>query len=347
MTNDILKKYKYIGCIHIHSLHSDGTGNIEKISRDAKKAGLSWIIVTDHNYLDSNEGIYNGVYVLKGEEISPKTQNHYIALGINEQIEPDDNPQTYIDKVREQNGIGFAAHPDESVKRKNDNPPIIWDKTFTPDGVEIWNWFSNWADNLDSGNIFKLAYCFLCKHDIIKNPTSDTLEWWDNLNNNSAKIIPAIGGVDAHALKIRKYIIPVTVFPYKTCFKTITNVILLNEPLSENFDTAKQQILTAIKQGNNLVINRKVCDNIPDISILNADSIKSAGEAITLTDDTYLDIKTEKITDIKVIKDCEEYANSKGKKLRIPITQSGKYRVELSYSGRGYAYTNPIKVTED
>ena len=73
-----LNKYNSIGAIHIHSVYSDGTGNIDLISKAAKKAGLDWIIVTDHNSFDIEEGIYNGVYVIKGEEISPKNENHYL-----------------------------------------------------------------------------------------------------------------------------------------------------------------------------------------------------------------------------------------------------------------------------
>ena len=119
MKDENYKNFKYRGAIHIHTLKSDGCGDIESITKAAKKAGLSWIIITDHNYYDNEEGIYNGVYVIKGEEISPKKENHYLALGINNQIELNDNPQTYIDEVRKQNGFGFAAHPDECVERKN------------------------------------------------------------------------------------------------------------------------------------------------------------------------------------------------------------------------------------
>ena len=185
------------------------------------------------------------------------------------------------------------------------------------------------------------------KHKIITDPSPSTLNWWDELNCNSSKIIPAIGGVDAHALKIYKYILPLTVFPYKTCFKTITNVISLDKPLSNNFDIAKKQILTAIKNGNNLIINRKICSDIPQIDIVNANTIKSFGETIALTDFTYLDIQAHRTADIKVIFNGKEYATNRMKRCRIPITKAGKYRVEFSYSGRGYAYTNPIQVIEE
>ena len=202
-----LNKYNSVGAIHIHSVYSDGTGNIDSISKAAKKAGLDWIIVTDHNSFDIEEGIYNGVYVIKGEEISPKNENHYLALGINEYIQPSDNAQHNIEAVKLNGGFGFAAHPEESDCRRNSHQPIKWtNKNIIPDGVEIWNWFSEWADNLDDGNIFSLIYSYLFKNKLVKSANSNVLFWWDNLNNVSEKIVPAIGGIDAHALKIKDYI---------------------------------------------------------------------------------------------------------------------------------------------
>ena len=107
--------FSYLGAIHIHSIHSDGTGSIEEIALAAKNAGLSWIIVTDHNNMNAKEGLYHGVYVFVGQEISPKNGNHYIALNIKENISHDISPSEYIKKVEEQGGFGFVAHPDEKT----------------------------------------------------------------------------------------------------------------------------------------------------------------------------------------------------------------------------------------
>ena len=344
MVNNNLKKYQYKGAIHIHSLTSDGSGDIETISRAAQKAGLSWIILTDHNYIDMEEGIYNNVYVLKGEEISPKNKNHYLALGINNKIEPDENPQIFIDEVRKQNGIGFAAHPDESSKRNNDYPPITWDKSFIPDGVEIWNWFSCWGDKLNSKNIFTLAFSYLFKHRLVSKAPQDSLNWWDELNSKMRGIVPAIGGVDAHAFKIKKYIIPVTVFPYKVMFKTINNVINLNKPLSEDFKTAKEQILNAIKNGNNVVVNRNLSNVIPEINITNSLKTAHSGECLNLDKKTYLNVSVNKKALIKVILNGRELYECFAKKCNLLLTQIGKYRVEILMNNRGFAYSNPIVV---
>ena len=348
--NKMLSKsnyYQYSGAIHIHTKFSDGTGNIESISKAAKEAGLDWIIITDHNSFEIEEGIYHGVYVIKGEEISPKSSNHYLALGISNEIEPSEDPQTNVDNVRMQGGFGFAAHPDESGERQNKWKPIIWEnKNVIPDGIEIWNWFSNWGDNLNDRNIFKLIYSYFNKNAIVTAPVSATLDWWDYLNKKSEKIVPAIGGVDAHAMKFYRYILPVTIFPYKTCFKTITNVITTTEPLSKAFDVAKWQILKAIKQGNNLIVNRKVCNDIPQISISNSKCTKAIGETITLTEDTFINIQLHEIADVKIMLDGVDYSEHKIKRCRIPVMETGRYRIELTYQGKGFAYTNPIQVVK-
>ena len=344
MENDNFHKFQYRGAIHIHSLNSDGSGDIETISRAAQKAGLSWIILTDHNYIDTEEGIYNNVYVIKGEEISPANKNHYLALGINNKIEPDENPQIFIDKVREQNGIGFAAHPDEYSKRENNYPPINWDKSFIPDGVEIWNWFSCWGDKLNSKNIFTLAFSYLFKHFLVSQAPQESLKWWDELNSQKQSIVPAIGGVDAHAFKIKKYIIPVTVFTYNVMFKTINNVISLNKPLSEDFKTAKEQILNAIKNGNNVVVNRNLNNIIPEINITNSLKTARSGEFLNLDKKTYLNVAVNKKALIKVILNGRELYECFAKKCNLLLTQIGKYRIEILMNNKGFAYSNPIVV---
>ena len=255
---DNKKVFKYTGAFHIHSLFSDGTGDIKTIAHAAKQAGLDWIIITDHNNMSISEGIIDGVTVIKGEEISPAASNHYLALGIDKCIMPLENLQDAVNAVKEAGGFGFAAHPDESANRKNPYKPIKWiDKKIIPDGIEIWNWFSAWADNYESRNIFTQAYAYLFKNRLVKKPYRITLEWLDELNRRTEKIIPAIGGIDAHALKIKKYFLPLCIFPYKTIFKTILNEIILDKPLETDFQERKKQILNALKEGRNIIFNSK------------------------------------------------------------------------------------------
>ena len=298
------------GAFHLHSTYSDGTGTIKEIADDAKKSGLDWIIITDHNTLsglhNDEEGWYNGLAVIIGEEISPGSGNHYLSIGTKEEVSCKLSPQEFINKIKSLGGIGFIAHPDESVSRKNNYPPLRWTdwniKGF--DGIEIWNYMSDWVDNYDSR---LQLYHLLARHKILKGPTDNVLKWWDSLNNENTKIIPAVGSLDSHALKFG----PVKVFPYHDTFKTITNHIFLKKNLSLNFDKAKIQILEALKSGNNIIVNRilnkknninknnKINNNKLCFSIINKKQKTFPGEKTNLESDSKLLIKLPQKLELK------------------------------------------------
>lgn len=335
--------YNYSGAIHIHTIHSDGTGNIKQIVKAAKSAGLDWIIITDHNNMDAEEGYIDGVLVIKGEEISPGNKNHYLALGINELI-LDNDPNIYVKKVREQGGFGFLAHPDESDERKNKYKPIKWlEDDVIPDGIEIWNWFSRWADNYNDSNFLTMAYAYLARNALVTKPCEKTLKRWDDLNKNNEKIFPAIGGLDAHAIRFSSFC-PIKIFPYKCMFKKITNYIYLTEPLSKDFNIAKTQVLTAIHAGNNIIVNRQICKYLPKININNKNIIAFSGNIINLDDETFLNINLPEKSDIKVIRNGEEYHKVRIKNYKMKLVEGGKYRIEGTMNDKGYFYTNPINV---
>ena len=338
-----MQKYNYAGVIHIHSIHSDGTGSVKQIVKSAKRAGLDYIIITDHNNMDAQEGYIDGILVIKGEEISPGKQNHYIALGIKEPI-LENEPEIFINKVREQGGFGFIAHPDESDKRKNRHKPIKWlNDNITPDGVEIWNWFSQWADNYNDSNIFTVAYAYLIRNALVTKPYEKTLYRWDKLNRETENIVPAIGGQDAHALRYLRFF-PLKIFPYNCMLKKITNFIHLNEPLSKDFNKAKKQVLTAVHAGNNIIVNRKICKYSPTIYISNSKEFAFCGNTIKLDDNTFLNIDLPKKSDVKIIRNGENYHELKTEKHKMKLVEGGKYRLEGTIKDKGYFYTNPINV---
>ena len=157
-------------------------------------------------------------------------------------------------------------------------------------------------------------------------------------------IIPAIGGIDAHALKIKKCFLPFTIFPYKSMFKTINNVITLKEPLSDDFIVAKEQIINAIKNGNNTIINRHILNEIPHIEITNSLKTAHSGEILNLDKKTYLKVNINKKALIKVILNGRELYKCVAKKCDLLLTQIGKYRVEILINNKGFAYSNPIVV---
>lgn len=336
--------YSYNGALHIHSTYSDGTGSISYISSAAKKANLDWIIITDHNNIKGLENKKNGwnekLAVIVGQEISPKKGNHYLAFGLDEAVSCEQTPQEYINEVRNKGGVGFIAHPDESDKRKNNYPPLIWEDWNTEnfDGLEIWNHLSDWVDSYEPKNAVK-QYFF--RNNYVKGPTEKVLNWWDSLNKNNETVVPAVGGVDAHALNMKFKKFSIKIFPYKSTFKTVRNRIYLEKELSSDFKEAENQILTALKNGNNIIYNAHWGD-FDGFYAKSVDKKIYPGQTATLEKNMTLTGKVEKSAVFIVIKDGVCIHASMGKKLHLSITEPGSYRIEVRHKGKPWIFTNPM-----
>ncbi|EKE02962.1 MAG: PHP protein [uncultured bacterium] len=339
--------HTYAGALHIHSTYSDGTGSIEDIAIAAKKAGLSWIVVTDHDDLSglSKEGWYEGVAVLVGQEISPGDSNHYLALNINQAIKDELNPLSFINQVKTQAGIGFIAHPDESLFRKNNYKPLRWQDWSIQgfDGIEIWNHLSDWVDNYDPKNPL---HCFFNRNKILTGPTSNVLKWWDTLNNSSTNIVPAIGGLDVHAMKHNFLGMNFQVFPYYDSFRSVINYLHLDKELSRDFNEAKQQIYRALKQGKSTIINRVWNIKSEQFSFLieNQTACAVPGFSINYDQGTNAIIKVSRKAKIRLIRNGQLVSELNGKKLVHTDMQEGKYRVEVYYKDCPWIFSNPILV---
>lgn len=336
------------GAIHIHTTHSDGTSTIKQIAKAAKKAGLNWIIITDHNNLTGlkEEGWHEGVAVIVGEEISPPPGDHYLAFDIKETISEKLHPQEYINEVNKQGGFGFIAHPDESPNRKHNLPPLTWTDWEIKDfqGLEIWNYLSDWGDGFNPKNGF---YDYLFRNYVLKGPTPKVLNWWDKLNNENNEIVPAIGSLDAHALKYAYLkIFILKIFPYKDCFKTITNYIYLEEKLSPNFNEAKKQIYDALRLGNNLIVNRIWSQKSDEISFYIENDSKKAfsGDKIALHEENILTVKLPKIGNIRILHNGKIIRDVNTYEFQMSDLKTGKYRLEVRYKNKPWIFSNPIIV---
>ena len=244
--------YNYPGNIHVHSTHSDGSSDIPQIADAAAAAGLSYVMIADHENLAGlpEENIYNGVIVLVGSEIN-RLHSHYLAFGIRQEIEPDEeNPQKVIDRVRAEGGIGFIAHPFEKgspfIEKGKAYPWKRW-PVFNFDGLEIWNYTSHWRGRATSF-VKTLYWFFINRKAALDQPSPEALKLWD-CYNKAGYHITGIGSSDAHAAPYRLGPFPVTIFTYKYIFKTITTYVVLKEELSSDFLKAKKQILLALKEG--------------------------------------------------------------------------------------------------
>src|SRR5215217_7495602 len=72
------------GAIHIHTRRSDGTGTVDDVARAASRAGLKFVILTDHGdgTREPDTPTYrNGVLCIDAVEISTAS-GHVVALGL-------------------------------------------------------------------------------------------------------------------------------------------------------------------------------------------------------------------------------------------------------------------------
>ncbi len=132
--------------LHVHTAHStDGREAVKRVVRQAKKAGLAGIAITDHNVITAwsealEQGAKDGIIVIKGEEVS-SSEGHILAYGISERIRKGMSPEETVDAIHEQNGLAVAAHPyrrsnglGEKVVRKVDFDAIEAMNSRSPEG---------------------------------------------------------------------------------------------------------------------------------------------------------------------------------------------------------------------
>ena len=116
--------------------------------------------------------------------------------------------------------------------------------------------------------------------------------------------------------------------------------------MSENFTEAKNQILNAIKCGNNIIANRHICKEIPNIYVTNSKNSFGCGENIKCDYKCCLHFEAKEFFETCLIYNGSEVKKYTSDKFIYPITKSGKYRLEVYFKGKGFLYTNPFNIKE-
>lgn len=119
------------GDIHIHSKYSpDSKLEPELIFKTAKKAGLDFVAISDHNRFVEHKG---ELVVLKAEEVS-SIDGHILALFIDEEIPSKLSQEETVDMIRDKNGIAICAHPFRRVNGIGSKLKNIYDAIETKNG---------------------------------------------------------------------------------------------------------------------------------------------------------------------------------------------------------------------
>jgi hypothetical protein len=351
----MIENYREIvGCIHIHSVYSDGTGTIAGIIKTAEQSGLDYIMMTDHNNLkalkNGEERWYGPVLTIIGYEINDiDDANHYLAFGLQEEVDKNLPAPEYVRRVGKDGGFGIIAHPDEKRHRMPEHPSYPWTAWDSEEfqGIEIWNQMSEWMEGLTPWN--KL-WRFINPRKSIVAPYPETLKRWDSVNRER-KVI-GIGGVDAHAHKHKMFggLIRVTIFKYKVQFKSVRTHLLVDKSFKKEMelDHAKNLIYEAILNSRAYVSNyfngdarglRCVAENGSEQVTL--------GEELQLKSNTTirLDLPGEGV--MRLIRNGQPVVETEAKSAQFPVEEPGLYRFEVFRNKRAWIYTNHIRILNE
>jgi hypothetical protein len=250
------------GIIHVHSTRSDGSSTPDDIAAAAARAGLKFLVFTDHG--DATRApdpptYRSGVLCLDGVEIST-TGGHYVAFDMPAAPYPlAGEPRDVIEDVRRLGGFGVAAHPDSP------KPQLRWTEWTAPfDAIELLNPDTSWrilaqqpwrAGKRQLLTAF-VDYPFRSPETIasLLQPSGSIYSW---LALTERRRVVAIAGADAHArIDLRgdpadvrgRFSLPLP--GYEASFRTMSVHVALDRPLSNNAAADAAVLMRAIRAGH-------------------------------------------------------------------------------------------------
>jgi len=346
------ERYEVSGVIHCHSTYSDGMEPIPVIAEAANQAGLSFLLMTDHDNLaplhELGEQWVGSTLLLIGLEITPR-HNHYLAYGVSSPISPHLPPAAFTAAVAEQGGIGFLAHPFErgsSHLKQNSYSWEDWSVTaFT--GMEVWNYFSQWIGACRSG--WATARAVVDWRSAIHAPYPETLAKWDELGQQ--RRVVGIGGMDAHGVKVSVLGRKVTIHPYLRAFRAIRTHLLLPRPFAREVRADRQLVYDALAEGACFFANHEHGDPTGFLFVgRHGDQWVEMGQEVRAErpGEVFLSTRIPYVHQgkpvMRILKDGAVLAETDDCDLQAWDQGPGVYRVEVWRKGRGWIFSNPIYI---
>jgi len=330
------------GVYHIHTNFSDGRKTTDEIAGLASKAGLNFIILTDHGSPNrescASQGWKNSVLVLAGSELSV-SRGHLVGLDF--KLPADDfsqNADEAVYGIMAAGGFTVIAHPYSKVQWS-------WGEFVGYSGIEIIN-----ADTMLKEGLFlsapylpvlliKPSYALL---KILDSPQRE-MRKWDELS----KIYPIYGyfSADAHLL-------------YRALFDFLRIHVILNAPFSPDFETARAQVFEALRSGrfyNSIhaaarASGFRFCGERGEEIIPMGGTASFKAASLTL----HIQAPFPYAKEIHLIQDGKSIFQSTEETFSFEVKQPGVYRVEIYLKEKSplrkdipWIISNPIFIRED
>jgi len=288
------------GVFHVHTRRSDGTGTVDDVAAAASRAGLEFVIFTDHGDATrppESPTYRSGVLCIDAVEIST-TGGHYAALGLGPAPYPlAGEPRDVADDVRRLGGFGIVTHP---LSAKLDLKWTGWDAQI--DAIEWLSGDSVWRD-ASLPRLLGAAWTYPFRPvasvaSLFERPGA--LARWDALSKS--RRIVGLAGSDAHArLGFRDgpepYVNPVFVrFPsYQTAFEVASLSVRLRRPLARDPARDAESILDAIRAGHvHTVVDALARPAAFEFTAVSGDVSAAEGDTLPITDPVVVRVRANR-----------------------------------------------------
>jgi hypothetical protein len=321
--------------IHCHSfLSHDSRGTFSEISDAARRVGIDFIVMTDHQ---SDVSVQRGMRGFRGDTLFMVGSEiraggaSVLAFPLTSPVNKGADLPALLDEVRRQGGLAFAAHCESF--RAFDEPGLT--------GIEILNLHADVAEESRVGVLLRaLALtpgAFFAS--VVDRPAG-------NLGHADAVLrkrrCTLIAGNDAHSNIHAFGVLGGTIGTYEQLFRTVSTHVLA---------TALDQdsIVEALQEGR-CYVAVEIYRDATGFSFLarNARGDRPTammGEEVPLEPGLLLEARTPAPARIELLRDGQRVAAAEGERLRHEVVAPGVYRIEAELDGRPWIYGNPIYVT--
>jgi hypothetical protein len=331
------------GAIHVHSTRSDGGGDIASIAAAAARAGLAFVIVTDHGDATRSPDpprYLSGVLCIDAVEISTE-QGHVVVLDLPASAYPiGGEARDVLQDVERVGGFAIAAHPDSA------KPDLQWRDNETPvDGIEWLNGDSEWRDEtipaLTRALLMYPVFGSRALVTLLDRP-GVTLARWDALT--AQRRVVGVAAADAHErLSLRSPDEPtrtgsaLPVPSYEQAFRMYSNV-LPSIRLSGDALADARLVLDAIRAGAMYsVVDGLATPGNLSVTASSGASTVSVGGELSASGPVSFRVELDAPADasLQLIRNGDVVASRSGGMLEHTVTAevAGAYRVEVLLPG--------------
>lgn len=292
------------GMLHIHTNRSDGLGSPDDVAAAAARAGLKFIVFTDHG--DATRApdppqYRSGVLCFDGVEIST-SGGHYIAIDMPASPFPlAGEPRDVVEDVRRLGGFGIVAHPDSPKAQ------LRWaDWTLPVDGVELSNLDTTWRVLAGQPGTSGKRRLFAALLDYPLRPA----EVVASLIQPSAAIpqwaaaaaqrdVVVLAGADAHArlpllnADPQPRGVALAIPGYESAFRVMSVHVRPEKPLSNDAAADAAAIVAAIRRGHvYTAVDGIATPPAFSFSASNANGTAEAGDTLKAADGVTLHVRS-------------------------------------------------------